>query len=105
MCNYFEIISMACSCPFFQVSDDFRVTVKFYSIKCGFSFKTTLSVKDGFGACREKGVDYERGPSKNSLMGKDVVQTLFKRTDVGWKMMTKFFDKIDAYIAQLEKDV
>ena len=62
-------------------------------------------MKDGFGACREKGVDYERGPSKNSLMGKDVVQTLFKRTDVGWKMMTKFFDKIDAYIAQLEKDV
>ena len=37
---------------YFKVTDDFKVSVKFYSIKCGFSFKITLSYKSGFGACR-----------------------------------------------------
>jgi len=81
------------------------VSVKFYSIKCGFSFKTTLAYREGFGTCRERGVEYERGPSNTSLMGKEIVQTLFKRTDVGWKQFPKFVDKVDAYIAQLEKDL
>jgi len=90
---------------YFRVTDDFKVSVKFYSIKCGFSFKTTLAYGEGFGTCRERGVDYERGPSNTSLMGKEVVQTLFKRTDVGWKQFPKFVDKVDAYIAQLEKDL
>ena len=54
--------------------------------------------------CREKGVEYERGPSHNNLVGKDVVKTLFNRTEVGFKHFSKFVDKIDAYIAQLEKE-
>ena len=37
---------------YFKVTDDFKVSVKFYSIKCGFSFKIALSYKSGFGACR-----------------------------------------------------
>jgi len=89
---------------YFKVTDDFKVSVKFYSIKCGFSFKIALSYKSGFGACREKGVEYERGPSHNNLVGKDVVKTLFNRTEVGFKHFSKFVDKIDAYIAQLEKE-
>ena len=65
----------------------------------------TLSYKGGFGACRERGIEYHRGPSHNNLMSRETVQTIFAKTDLGWKHLPNFVDKIDAFISQLEKEM
>ena len=100
-----DLDRMALSHAYFRISDDFKITVKFYSVKAGFTFKIGVDYKGGFSASRERGIDYERGPSHNHLMSKETVQAIFNKTAVGWKHLSRFVDKVDAYIAQLEKEL
>ena len=83
--------------------EDFRIEIIFFSERCRFSFKVSFCYKGGFANCREKGIEYVRGPSQNNLMAKETVQTLFSKIDVGWVHMKKFVETADEYIKELEK--
>lgn len=103
-CFFCDLRAIAGSHSQVVVTDDFRIRVRFHSVKLAFSFKISVNFEDGLSAAKELEVEYERGPSLTNLVDKETIKLIASRTSANrWRYFKALVANVDLYIKELEQ--